>query len=84
MCKEEGVDIDFMYAEDRFLRYIDNEELPVGIAETLVVNYSHMFYSGCIIAEIRDYRLYATSDICDTHYVLLKPNQRVRFPTFNL
>lgn len=36
-----------------------------------------MFYSGCIIAEIRDYRISAGPDFFDTKYVLLHPSHQV-------
>lgn len=37
----------------------------------------NVFYSGCVIAEVRDYRRSLT-DTYDTHYVLLQPTAQVR------
>lgn len=61
------------YEEEDLLSYIDNEELPVMLLDLLESEYSSLFYSGCIIAQIRDYRQAYPSFLCDTHHVLLKP-----------
>nr|CAI5870379.1 unnamed protein product [Callosobruchus analis] len=61
------------YEEGNLLRYIDNEELPPYIADLLEPEFSYLFYSGCIIAEIRDYRQAYPHFKCDTHHVLLRP-----------
>lgn len=67
---------DMMYEDELLLSYIDNEELPPFLAEKLEPNHSFLFYSGCVIAEIRDYRQSYPAD-CDTHYVLLRPTLQV-------
>nr|CAH7740986.1 unnamed protein product [Callosobruchus chinensis] len=61
------------YEEGNLLRYIDNEELPPYIVDLLEPEFNYLFYSGCIIAEIRDYRQAYPHFKCDTHHVLLRP-----------
>lgn len=65
------------YEEEDLLSYIDNEELPIVLLDLLEAEYSSLFYSGCIIAQIRDYRQAYPSFVCDTHHVLLKPTTQV-------
>lgn len=67
---------DLLYEDELLLSYIDNEELPPLLAETLEPNHSFLFYSGCVIAEVRDYRQ-AYPAKCDIHYVLLRPTLQV-------
>ncbi|XP_045480455.1 transcription factor SPT20 homolog isoform X2 [Harmonia axyridis] len=61
------------YEDDDILRHIDNEELPPTLVDVFEMHYSHLFYSGCIIAEIRDYRQAYPHSNCDIHHVLLRP-----------
>lgn len=68
---------DMFYEQELLLSYIDNEELPPVLLDKLEPNHSFLFYSGCIIAEIRDYRR-AYPAKCDIHHVLLKPTLQVR------
>lgn len=65
------------YEEEELLSYIDNEELPVVLLDLLESEHSSLFYSGCIIAQIRDYRQAYPSFLCDTHHVLLRPTNQV-------
>lgn len=65
------------YEQGELLSCIDNGQLPAMLAEQLEYNYSHLFYDGCIIAEVRDYRkAFPHKQI---HHVLLKPTTQVRF-----
>ncbi|CAH2092041.1 unnamed protein product [Euphydryas editha] len=64
------------YEEEELLSYIDNEELPVVLLDLLESEHSCLFYSGCIIAQIRDYRQAYPSFVCDTHHVLLRPTNQ--------
>ncbi|KAI8440289.1 hypothetical protein MSG28_001642 [Choristoneura fumiferana] len=64
------------YEEEDLLSYIDNEELPVVLLDLLESEHSCLFYSGCIIAQIRDYRQAYPSFLCDTHHVLLRPTNQ--------
>lgn len=59
------------YEQGEFLSCIDNGQLPAMLAEQLEASHSHLFYDGCIIAEVRDYRRHHTKP--DIHHVLLKP-----------
>lgn len=65
------------YEEDDLLRYIDNEELPPFIIDLLEPQFSYLFYNGCIIAEVRDYRQAYPHFKCDIHHVLLRPTLKV-------
>ncbi|XP_053600500.1 transcription factor SPT20 homolog isoform X2 [Plodia interpunctella] len=64
------------YEEEELLSYIDNEELPVVLLDLLESEHSCLFYSGCIIAQVRDYRQAYPSFVCDTHHVLLRPTNQ--------
>lgn len=44
------------YEDDDFLSYVDNEELPTPILDLLEKAWPELFYSGCVIAEVRDHR----------------------------
>ena len=65
------------YEDDDFLTYIDNEELPTSILDLLEKGWSELFYSGCVIAEIRDNRRIhhgTNEDLAGlTSHVLLRP-----------
>lgn len=67
---------DLLYEDELLLSYIDNEELPPFLAEKLEPNHSFLFYSGCVITEVRDYRQ-AYPAKCDIRYVLLRPTLHV-------
>uniref|UniRef100_A0A147BS89 Putative transcription factor spt20 n=1 Tax=Ixodes ricinus TaxID=34613 RepID=A0A147BS89_IXORI len=62
------------YEEDELLRYIDNEELAPVLVDLLERSQAPVFYSGCVIVEVRDHRRCSSSlgtHAC--HHVLLKP-----------
>ncbi|CAN8012120.1 unnamed protein product [Ixodes pacificus] len=62
------------YEEDELLRYIDNEELAPVLVDLLERSQAPVFYSGCVIVEVRDHRRCLSSlgtHAC--HHVLLKP-----------
>ncbi|XP_012535670.1 transcription factor SPT20 homolog [Monomorium pharaonis] len=61
------------YEQGELLSCIDNGQLPAMLAEQLESNYSHLFYDGCIIAEVRDYRRSFLNNKPEVHHVLLKP-----------
>lgn len=67
------------YEQGELLSCIDNGQLPAMLAEQLESNYSHLFYDGCIIAEVRDYRKSFSHIRAEVHHVLLKPTTQVRF-----
>ncbi|XP_019869023.2 transcription factor SPT20 homolog isoform X2 [Aethina tumida] len=64
------------YEKDELLMYINNEELPPFLAKDLETECSYLFYNGCIIAEVRDYRQAYPHFKCDIHHVLLRPTLR--------
>ena len=72
------------YEEDEFLEYLDHGELPpflIDLLETPGANGKSpgedLWYEGCIIAEVRDYRQTADSCVYSTHHVLLQPTTQV-------
>lgn len=67
------------YEQGELLSCIDNGQLPAMLAEQLESNYSHLFYDGCIIAEVRDYRKAFPHNKAEVHHVLLKPTTQVKF-----
>lgn len=63
----------WLYDNAHLLDALDAEELPPLLIDFCNENCPHLFYNGSIIAQIRDYRQSYPLDICDIHYVLLKP-----------
>lgn len=55
----------------------DNEKLPPMLLDLLDESNIEIYHSGCVIAEIRDYRRTLDSSY-DTRYVLLQPTSQVR------
>lgn len=63
----------WLYDNAHILDALDSEELPPLIIDFCNVNCPHLYYNGAVIAQIRDYRQSYPLDICDIHYVLLRP-----------
>lgn len=61
------------YEDDELLQYIDNQELPPLLVDLLERSQVNLFYNGCIIVEIRDFRNSVHSMTFKTRYTLLKP-----------
>lgn len=62
------------YEESELLQYIDNEELPPILVDLLERSQAPVFYSGCIVVEVRDHRrCLPMLGTFSMHYVLLKP-----------
>ncbi|XP_067132678.1 transcription factor SPT20 homolog isoform X2 [Centruroides vittatus] len=61
------------YEEGEILQYIDNEELPPLLIDLLERSQANLFYNGCVIVEVRDYRRTSNPSTCDYHHVLLRP-----------
>ncbi|XP_065201118.1 uncharacterized protein Spt20 [Planococcus citri] len=59
------------YTEEQLFSYVDNEEIPPLLCNMIDNCVVHLYYNGCIIAEIRDYRKSAGLTHCIKHYVLL-------------
>ena len=66
------------YEQGELLSCIDNGQLPAMLAEQLEPNNAHLFYDGCIIAEVRDYRKAIPHNKAEIHHVLLKPTTQVK------
>ncbi|KAA0200412.1 hypothetical protein HAZT_HAZT002170 [Hyalella azteca] len=78
------------YEDDEFLTYIDQELLPPMLLDLLdEADVSDMFQSGCLVAELRDYRrcnaepVFLSSALgasngphCDKRHVLLRPSMQ--------
>lgn len=63
------------YEASEFLEYVDSSELPPFLVDLLERAQVNVFYSGCVILEVRDYRR-ANDGRYDTDYVLLKPTSQ--------
>ncbi|XP_032812464.1 transcription factor SPT20 homolog isoform X4 [Petromyzon marinus] len=63
------------YEEGELLEYLDAGELPPVLVDLLEKAQVNIFHSGCVIAEIRDYRQCNNmkGHMPDTKHVLLKP-----------
>ncbi|XP_078481649.1 uncharacterized protein LOC100186704 [Ciona intestinalis] len=68
--------IQLPYTEYDVLDYIDNEEIPPLLMKTFENLEKNIFYSGCVITEIRDYRIAAGPHAFQTKFVLLRPTQQ--------
>ncbi|XP_060603826.1 mucin-2-like [Ruditapes philippinarum] len=64
------------YEVTELLDYIDDSELPPFLVDVLEKAQVNVFYNGCVIVEVRDFRR-ATNGTFDMQYVLLKPNTQV-------
>ena len=67
----------FSNQNSHILPYLDDEELPpllVDVVEKMSFNKCNIYYNGCIIAEIRDYRQSKVdTNFFNTFFILLKP-----------
>ncbi|XP_078602465.1 uncharacterized protein LOC144876733 isoform X15 [Branchiostoma floridae x Branchiostoma japonicum] len=71
-----GIDsetIKLPYEESDLLDYLDTEELPPILVDLLERSQANVFYNGCVIAEVRDFRRTANSKTYESHHVLLRP-----------
>lgn len=66
------------YEIESLLECIDNETLPMMFIDLFQSRVPTVFYSGCVIVQVRDYRQsFPNSSCCDIYYVLLKPTNQV-------
>lgn len=65
------------YTEEQLFSYIDNEEIPPLLCSMIDNCVVCLYYNGCIVAEIRDYRKSAGLTHCNKHYVLLHQSMLV-------
>ncbi|XP_066922818.1 transcription factor SPT20 homolog isoform X3 [Clytia hemisphaerica] len=76
--KKDGSDVEtykLPYEESEFLDYLDTQELPPLLVDVLESAQVDLFYDGCVIVELRDYRR-STQKNFDTTYILLKPTSQ--------
>ncbi|XP_053680647.1 uncharacterized protein LOC128731548 [Anopheles nili] len=76
--------IRWSYEEEDLLDCIDREELPLVLVDILETKCPALFYCGCVVAEIRDYRQSFPIFTCDTFHVLLKPTNQTLLADVNL
>lgn len=72
------------YEEEDLLECINNEELPLVLVDIFEKKCPNLFYSGCVIIEVRDYRQSFPIYTCDTYHVLLKPTNQTLLADVNL
>lgn len=73
----------WLYDNAHLLDALDSEELPPLIIDFCNIHCPHLYYNGAVIAQIRDYRQSYPLDICDIHYVLLKPTATALWDEIN-
>uniref|UniRef100_A0A182M3P5 Spt20-like SEP domain-containing protein n=1 Tax=Anopheles culicifacies TaxID=139723 RepID=A0A182M3P5_9DIPT len=72
------------YEEEDLLDSIDREELPLVLVDILESKCPALFYRGCVVAEVRDYRQSFPIFTCDTFHVLLKPTNQTLLADVNI
>lgn len=73
----------WLYDNAHLLDALDSEELPPLIIDFCNAHCPHLYYNGSVIAQIRDYRQSYPLDICDIHYVLLRPTATALWDEIN-
>ncbi|XP_048243565.1 transcription factor SPT20 homolog [Haliotis rufescens] len=68
----ESETIKLPYEESELLEYVDAAQLPPFLVDLLEKAQVNVFYNGCVIVEVRDFRR-STTGSHDTQYVMLKP-----------
>ncbi|XP_064134473.1 transcription factor SPT20 homolog [Loxodonta africana] len=81
LSREDGPEsetIHLPYEERELLEYLDAEELPPILNDLLEKFQVNIFYSGCVIAEIRDYRQCSNRQPpgYQSRHVLLRPTMQ--------
>lgn len=64
------------YEEGEILDYIDHEQLPPILVDTLHRQHPNAFIYGSLLTEIRDYRISADQFSFESKFILLKPTQQ--------
>ncbi|KAF7496238.1 Transcription factor SPT20 -like protein-like 1 [Sarcoptes scabiei] len=68
-----STDTTFTCDDNEIINYIDNEELPPRLINMIdIVGFKNIYYNGCIVSEIRDYRQSST-EYYNSSFILLKP-----------
>ncbi|XP_055705555.1 transcription factor SPT20 homolog isoform X2 [Phlebotomus papatasi] len=71
------------YEEEDLLECIDNETLPLVLVDLFQTKCPNLFYCGCVIVEVRDYRQSFPIYTCDTYHVLLRPTNQTLLADVN-
>ncbi|XP_064430873.1 transcription factor SPT20 homolog [Mirounga angustirostris] len=66
------------YEEGELLEYLDAEELPPGLLALLEKSQVNIFHSGCVIAQVRDYRQCGGGEPpgYQSRHILLRPTMQ--------
>uniref|UniRef100_A0A673LWB4 Spt20-like SEP domain-containing protein n=1 Tax=Sinocyclocheilus rhinocerous TaxID=307959 RepID=A0A673LWB4_9TELE len=66
------------YEETELLEYLDAEELPPILVDLLEKSQVNIFHSGCVIAEVRDYRQSGNAKMptYQSRHILLRPTMQ--------
>nr|XP_012807004.2 transcription factor SPT20 homolog [Jaculus jaculus] len=64
--------------KERLLEYLDAKELPPALIDVLEKSPVNVFQQGCVIAEVRDYRLSSSTEPAgyQSQYTLLRPTMQ--------
>lgn len=74
----------WLYDNAHLLDALDAEELHPLLIDFCNAHCPHLYYNGAVITQIRDYRQsYPILDICDIHYVLLRPTSAALWDEIN-
>ncbi|XP_033616355.1 LOW QUALITY PROTEIN: transcription factor SPT20 homolog [Fukomys damarensis] len=70
--------ISLPYGESKLLEYLDAQQLPPVLLDLLSTSQMNLFHSGCVIAEIRDYRQCGGLDspVYKSRHILLRPTMQ--------
>ncbi|XP_077001331.1 transcription factor SPT20 homolog [Tamandua tetradactyla] len=73
------------YEQGELLEYLDAEELPPVLADLLEKSHINMFHSGCVVAEIRDYRQCSSRETpgYQSRHILLRPTMQTLLSDVN-
>nr|XP_058147967.1 transcription factor SPT20 homolog [Dasypus novemcinctus] len=73
------------YEQGELLQYLDAEELPPVLVDLLEKCHVNMFHSGCVIAEIRDYRQCSDKESPGyrSRHILLRPTMQTLISDVN-
>ncbi|XP_003466475.2 transcription factor SPT20 homolog [Cavia porcellus] len=66
------------YEESKLLEYLDAQQLPPVLLDVLDATQVNFFHSGCVIAEIRDYRqcVDPAPSVYKSRHILLRPTMQ--------
>ncbi|XP_037676688.1 transcription factor SPT20 homolog [Choloepus didactylus] len=73
------------YEQEELLEYLDAEQLPPVLVDLLEKSHVNMFHSGCVIAEIRDFRQCSNRESpgYQSRHILLRPTMQTLISDVN-